>query len=79
MSTVVWANNQKIIVLAENSEFHDRIKHIDVKYHWVRETIADDKISLKYFLINKMIANELIKSLNAKKFAIFLSIINMLH
>ena len=35
------------------------------------KTIADDKISLKYFLINKIIANELTKLLNAKKFAIF--------
>ena len=79
MFTVVWADNQKIIAFAENSEFHRRIKHIDAKYHWIRETIADDKISLKYLLINKMIANGLIKSLNAKKFAIFLNMMSMLH
>ena len=33
MFTIVWADNQKVVVLAENSEFHRRIKHIDVKYH----------------------------------------------
>ena len=79
ISTVVWADNQKTIVLAENSEFHRRIKHIDVKYHWIRKTIADDKISLKYLLISKIIADGLIKPLNTKKFAIFLNMMNMLH
>ena len=79
MFTVVWADNQKTIVLVENSKFHRRIKHIDAKYHWIRKTITDDKISLKYFLISKMIADELIKPLNTKKFAIFLNMINMLH
>ena len=79
MLTVIWADNQKIIVLAENSEFHRRIKHINVKYHWIRKTIADSKISLKYLSINEMIADELIKLLIVKKFAVFLSMINMLH
>ena len=79
MLTVIWTDNQKTIVFAENSKFHRRIKHIDVKYHWVREAIADDKINLKYLFISEMIANELIKSLIVKKFAIFLSMMNMLH
>ena len=77
MSIVIWANNQKIIVFAENSKFHRWIKHINVKYHWVHKTIADDKINLKYFFINEMIANELIKFLIIRKFAIFLNMINM--
>ena len=79
MPIVIWTNNQKIIVLVENSKFHCWIKHIDVKYHWIRETVADDKISLKYLLISEMVANGLIKFLTAKKFAVFLSIIDMLH
>ena len=79
MPTVVWADNQEAIALAENPEFHRRIKHIDAKYHWIREAVADGKISLKYLPINKMIADGLTKPLNAKKFAVFLSMMGMLH
>ena len=34
------------IKIAKNPEFHDRIKHIDVKYHYIREIINQGNISL---------------------------------
>ena len=79
MFIVIWTDNQKIIAFVENSEFHRRIKHIDIKYHWIREAVADDKISLKYLFISKMVADGLTKPLIAKKFAVFLGMMGMLH
>ena len=31
--TVIWADNQGAIALAENPEFHKRTKHINIKFH----------------------------------------------
>ena len=76
---VLWANNQRTIALSENLEFHRRTKHIDIKYHWVRETLQDEKILLKYILTKLIIVDDLTKILFSIKFERFLSMLNMLH
>ena len=38
---LIWMNNLNVKVLSKNSEFHHRIKHIDVRYHWVREKMTN--------------------------------------
>nr|GEW73389.1 retrovirus-related Pol polyprotein from transposon TNT 1-94 [Tanacetum cinerariifolium] len=37
----VLCDNQSAIHLAKNSMFHKRTKHIDVRYHWIRDAIED--------------------------------------
>jgi hypothetical protein len=34
---MIYENNQKIIALIKNSQFHVQIKHIDIQTHFVRE------------------------------------------
>ena len=36
---IIYADNQGAISLAENFSDHRRTKHIDTKYHWIREAI----------------------------------------
>ncbi|GMF50102.1 unnamed protein product [Phytophthora lilii] len=33
----IYEDNQGFIALAKNPEFHKRTKHIDIRYHFVRE------------------------------------------
>ena len=33
--------------MAKNPQFHQRSKHIDVKYHWIHDKIATKNISLE--------------------------------
>ena len=40
-SALIWMNNLNVKALSENFEFHRRIKHIDVRYHWVREEVTN--------------------------------------
>jgi hypothetical protein len=35
-STVIHCDNQSCIKLFENSTFHDRSKHIEIRYHFIR-------------------------------------------
>jgi hypothetical protein len=41
---VVLEDNQGAIALAKNPEFHKRTKHIDIRYHFVRENVETGNI-----------------------------------
>ena len=38
-ATVIFENNQAAICMAENPQLHGRAKHIDIKYHFIREQV----------------------------------------
>ena len=44
----IGVDNQGTILLAKNPVMHQRTKHIDVKYHFVREEVKQGNISLFY-------------------------------
>ena len=37
----IYEDNQGSIALAKNPQFHKRIKHIEIRYHFVREKVKD--------------------------------------
>ena len=37
--TVIYCDNQSCIKLSENLVFHDRSKHIDIRYHHLRDYV----------------------------------------
>jgi hypothetical protein len=76
-STIIYANNQKTIKLFNNSIFQKRTKHIVVKYHYTRDLISQRAIKLKYRFIAKMIADDLIKSLESVQFKRFIDQLSM--
>jgi hypothetical protein len=36
---IIYYDNQSCIKLSENPVFHDRSKHIEIKYHFIRDMI----------------------------------------
>ena len=64
--TVIWADNQGAIALAENPDFHKRMKHIDTKFHWVREVIERGVLLLKFLPTRFMAADGLTQPLPPK-------------
>jgi hypothetical protein len=76
-STIIYADNQKAIKLVNNSIFQKRTKHIVVKYHYTKDLISQRTIKLEYRLIAKMIADDLIKSLESVQFKRFIDQLNM--
>jgi hypothetical protein len=65
---MIYENNQKIIALTENFQFHARIKHIDIQTHFIKEKMIEEFINLIYVFIDQMIIDDLIKSLTKNKF-----------
>lgn len=60
---VINEDNQGAIAMAKNPVGHARTKHIDIRYHFVREGVQDGAIILKYVATDEMIADILTKPL----------------
>jgi hypothetical protein len=56
-------DNQSAIALAKNPVFHDRSKHIELKYHFIREAVETKKIELEFVPTKLQLADILTKPL----------------
>jgi hypothetical protein len=60
----LYIDNQSAIKLATNPVYHKRSKHIDIKYHWIREKIEEkDLVKIKYVKSSENTADMMTKSL----------------
>jgi len=53
----IYIDNQGVLALARNPEFHARTKHIDIQYHIVRQHLENEKIALTYCPTSEMTAD----------------------
>jgi transposase InsO family protein len=61
--TTLFCDNQAAIKLATEDNFHARTKHIDIRYHFIRQVITDNTLTLIYCPTDDMTADILTKSL----------------
>ena len=59
----IYQDNQSTIHWAEGKENFHRVKHLDVKYHYVRELLKQHVIAIEYLVTTEMIADVLTKAL----------------
>ena len=69
--TTLFCDNQGAIRLSKDSTFHGRTKHIDVHFHFIRQTVSQGHISLSYCPTDDMIADTFTKPLARFKFEKF--------
>ena len=62
-ATTILVDNQVAMKLAENPQFHNRTKHIDIRYHFIRDTLAAGEIVLQYLPTADMVADIMTKPL----------------
>ena len=60
----VFEDNQGAIALVENPVHHQRSKHIDIRYHFIRDQCNQGNVSVKYKPSSDMIADILTKSVS---------------
>ena len=46
--TQIFYDNRFAITIAKNSTLHGRTKHMDKRFHFIRDLVADDLIILQY-------------------------------
>ena len=59
----ILLNNNSAIKLAENPEFHKRIKYINIIYYYNREAVNNNKVSVIYIPTKEQLADFLTKNL----------------
>jgi len=64
----IYVDNVSAIILAKNLVFHQRSKHIDNRYHFLRDQVGKKMIKLEYCRSKVQIANILTKPLKIDAF-----------
>jgi hypothetical protein len=62
-TTKLFEDNQPCIAISNNPIIHDRVKHIDIKYHWIRKEVTAGNMSLIWCPTADMTADILTKPL----------------
>lgn len=68
VATTIFYDNTSVITLSKNYVFHKRTKHIDDKYHFIRELTNNDEIVLQHCRSQGNFFNILIKPLASESF-----------
>ena len=63
--SILHVDNQSALKVLRNPEHHSRMKHIDIKVHWIREAIKRQEIEVHFLQTKDMIANIFTKPLAA--------------
>ncbi|KAH9669846.1 hypothetical protein KPL70_021959 [Citrus sinensis] len=73
----ICVDNKSTIALSKNPVFHDRSKHIDTRYHFIRECIARKEVQIKYVKSQDQAADIFTKPLNQEDFVRFRSLLGV--
>jgi hypothetical protein len=65
---VLKIDNQSAIQLSRNPVFHDRSKHIDTKYHFIRQCVKENRVRVEHVDTTNQLADILTKSLGRDRF-----------
>ena len=60
---MIFRDNSSAIGLSKNSVFHKRTKHIDTRFHYIRELVSNGEIILQHCRTQEQVADILTKSL----------------
>jgi hypothetical protein len=67
-ATMILCDNQTCIKMTENLVFHDRLKHIEIRYHYIRDMVQRGSLKLLYVSMDEHV---LTKPLSRVKFEHF--------
>jgi hypothetical protein len=70
-STVIHCDNQSCVKLSENPMFNDKSKHIEIKYHYIRDMVQRKEVHVKYLSTHEEVADVFTKPLSRTKFEYF--------
>lgn len=70
---IMYCDNQSAISLSGNESYHARSKHIDVRYHFIRQKITTNRVKLNYRRSEDMVADALTKGLPRFKHESFIN------
>ena len=70
-ATCIYCDNQSCVKLSDNPMFHDNLKHIEIKYHYIEDMVQRGGVKLQYVVTEEHLSNVLTKPLARVKFKYF--------
>jgi hypothetical protein len=70
-ATMILCDNQSCIKMTANPVFHDRSKHIEIRYHYIRDMVQRGALKLQYVSTDEQVVDVLIMPLSRVKFEHF--------
>jgi hypothetical protein len=58
---MIYCDNQSYVKLSENPMFHDRTKHIEIKYYFLHDRVHRREVVLRYISTKEQITYILVK------------------
>ena len=77
--TNVYCDNQAAISQVQQPKHYSRAKHIDIRYHFIRDTLSQRETKLSYVRSDNNIADILTKVLSKDKFARHKQALGVIH
>ncbi|KAJ3477245.1 hypothetical protein NLJ89_g12428 [Agrocybe chaxingu] len=66
--TTILCDNNAAVIVSEDPLHHNRTKHFDIRYHYLRERVQANDISLAYINTKDNLADIFTKALPAQQF-----------
>ena len=76
-ATKIFCDSKAIIAMTKNLTFHGRAKHIERRYYFIRDLVANGAIAMKYCGTDKQVIDILTKSFPVQKHIYFMSQIDV--
>lgn len=77
MKYVVYCDSQSTIDLSNNSMYHGRTKHIDVRYYYIREQVENESFYVKMIHTSENPTDMLTKVVSKDKFKLCKELVGM--
>ena len=75
----LYCDSQSVIYLEDNQVYHSRTKHIDVRFHKIRELLASKHILLQNIHTSENTTDMLTKPVTSDKFKNCLNLLHVSH
>jgi hypothetical protein len=77
--TIIDCDNQSCVKLSKNHVFHDKSKHIEIKYHYIRDMVQRKAVKVQYLPTHEKIVDIFTKPLAKTKFEYFREILGLVE
>ena len=73
----VFCDNQSSIHLKNNQMFHERTKHIDIKFYFIRDVVSRGTVSVEKIYMDENPSDMMMKPVTGDKFKVCLNLLGI--
>jgi len=75
----IYCDSKSAIAISENPVQHSKTKHIDIRYHFLKDHVEKGNIELYFISTDYQLADLLTKALDEKRFKFLVSKLGMIN